>query len=424
MRRSSKDFENHIAIIPAATKLYMTHDIPYPFRQNTDFLYLTGFIEPDSLLLLEAHRDSLPNHKATIFVQRRDPNKEIWDGARAGRDGASLLTGIPDAHNVDELDNYLQSYVSDTNNFQVWYNTKKPTNMTMHLKNIADFLASHKSKSVENITGHIQAMRAVKSPAEIELMKKSNEIASRAFIETMRYTVPDVNEAHLQAKMDFECRYQGAEFLAYPPVVAGGDRANTIHYINNNQIVCNGELVLVDAGCEYHSYASDITRTWPVSGTYSKAQRALYEVVLEVQNKCIELCANHDMSLASIYNAMQTLMAKRLQELGIMKTPCSSDNEMLRFAREFCPHHVGHYLGIDVHDTDEISRDQKLTPGMVLTVEPGLYIPRKRRDVHDEFKGIGIRIEDNVLITECGFSNLSQACPKNPDEIEKIVKSS
>ncbi|KAL5012065.1 hypothetical protein ScPMuIL_010616 [Solemya velum] len=208
--------------------------------------------------------------------------------------------------------------------------------------------------------------------------------------------------------------------LAYPPVIAGGNRANTIHYINNNQIVADGELVLMDAGCEFHGYASDITRTWPVSGKFTSSQRVLYDVVLAVQEKCIGMC-KVGFTLDEIYIEMLRTLGHQLQNLGLIERNVKP-TELLALVQTFCPHHVGHYLGMDVHDTSSISRSQKLSPGMIVTIEPGIYIPYSNKVV-GEFRGIGIRIEDNILITSGEPENLTHMCPKCPDEIESIMKS-
>ncbi|KPP67813.1 hypothetical protein Z043_113556, partial [Scleropages formosus] len=189
-----------------------------------------------------------------------------------------------------------------------------------------------------------------------------------AFKKTMSMSQGDIDEALLYAKFDFECRAQGANFLAYPPVVAGGNRANTLHYINNNQIIKDGELVLLDGGCEYFGYVSDITRTWPVNGKFSPAQAELYEAVLEVQMYCISLCCPGT-SLDYIYSTMLTLLGQKLKKLGIIGST-ASEEDARKAARRYCPHHVGHYLGMDVHDTSELSRSLPLQPGMVITIEP------------------------------------------------------
>ncbi|XP_067663727.1 xaa-Pro aminopeptidase 3-like [Haliotis asinina] len=422
-----KDMEyvkDHILIFPASAKTFMTYDIPYPFRQNTEFLYLCGFQEPDSVLILHTNqqKSSITDYLSVLFVPKKDPSKELWDGPRSGREGALTLTGVDKTLNVDSLEEYLSDYCGKFNNYVLWYNYSKPTHMEHDIQVLSQFMKENRHKCIENTVGICNQLRLIKSPAEIELMKQSVEIASKSFIEVMKFSRPEVKEAHLYAKMDFECRIRDAEFLAYPPVVAGGNRANTIHYINNNQIVRDGELVLMDAGCEFHGYTSDITRTWPVSGKFSSSQRQLYDAVLTVQEQCVELCTLAH-SLDDIYKVMLKLLGKQLQLLGIIPADIQ-EVKLMQKTREFCPHHVSHYLGMDVHDTSEISRGIKLSPGMIVTIEPGIYIPESHPTAPAEFQGMGIRIEDDVLVTEGAPVVLSQGCPKTVEDIEHIMAQS
>lgn len=411
----SSSIKEHIFIFPSSSKTYMTHDIPYPFRQNTDFLYLCGFQEPDSVLVL--HTTS-SGYKTVLFVPERNPDKELWDGPRSGREGAVELTGIATASNSKDIEKYLFDYCKSFSNFLVWYNHLQPVHREFHERVFSQFLAEQRHKGLESPVSLMHHQRVVKSAAEIQLIKKSTAVASAAFVEVMKYSYPGISEAHLYAKMDFECRVNGAEMLAYPPVVAGGNRANIIHYINNNQLVMAGDLVLMDAGCEYHGYTSDITRTWPVSGRFDEPQRELYLAVLNIQKACIELCTP-DNSIQDIYQEMVRLLANQLISLNIV--PADDEFRAAKLAHDLCPHHIGHYLGMDVHDTAQVSKNIKLQPGMVITVEPGIYINENRTDVPEKYRGIGIRIEDDILVTEDGPVNLTEACPKHPDDIEKIL---
>lgn len=212
---------NHIVIIPSAPKVYMSHDIPYPFRQNTDFLYLSGFMEPDSVLLLEANADALPNHKSTLFVPKKDAQKELWEGARSGKEGAVLLTGVDDACNTEDLQQYLSQYRQSHSSYVAWYEYRKPTHLSYHMKLLSDFFKDNTYGFLESPKNLLQQLRLLKSPAERELMYQSNRIASEAIKETMKFSKPGINETNLYAKVDFECRVRGAEQLAYPPVIAG-----------------------------------------------------------------------------------------------------------------------------------------------------------------------------------------------------------
>ncbi|XP_005105486.1 xaa-Pro aminopeptidase 3 [Aplysia californica] len=418
--RGVKSVKDHLFIFPSSTTSYMTNDIPYPFRQNTDFLYFSGFLEPDSLLLIEANHKSVDGaHVSHLFVPRRDPSRELWDGPRSGTDGAIKLTGVDASFTTGELGKYLQYYNHQHKDYVLWYNHGRPVHADFHHRILEQVMKDQKHKCVENPTMNCHKLRALKSPAEVQLMQRSADIASEAFMETMKFSRPMVNEAHLWAKMDFECRIRGAEFLAYPPVVAGGTRANIIHYITNNQVIVDGDLVLMDAGCELHGYASDLTRTWPVSGKFTKPQKELYNATLRVQEACIKLCTNQ-YSLDELFHEMLLLLAEELTHLGIIAAE-SSPEEKLQLARKFCPHHVGHYLGMDVHDTSTMSRKAKLKPNMVITIEPGIYIREDDFTVSPEYRGIGIRVEDNILITDSAPLNLSASCPKEIEEIEGIM---
>ncbi|KAK3751202.1 hypothetical protein RRG08_023959 [Elysia crispata] len=416
-----KSTEHHLFIFPSATTSFMTNDIPYTFRQNTDFLYLCGFQEADSLLIIKANSDSVitGDHESILFVPRKDAAKELWDGPRSGADGATVLTGVDAAFNSNEIEKYLQHYNKDHKNYVIWYNHAQPVHAVFNNRIVGLLMHDKRHKCVENTMNLMHRLRVFKSAAEISLMQQSVDIAAGAFIDVMKFSKPMINEAQIWAKMDFECRMRGAEFLAYPPVVAGGPRANIIHYITNNQVVKDGEMVLMDAGCELHGYTSDLTRTWPVSGCFTEPQRKLYNATLHVQEECIKLCTQA-YSLDEIFTHMLHLLAEELLVLGIIP-PETPPAQQINLTRKYCPHHVSHYLGMDVHDTSSVSRSMKLQPNMVVTVEPGIYIPSDDYSVASKYRGIGIRIEDNILVTGSDPINMSVTCPKHAEEIEELM---
>ncbi|KAK7097129.1 hypothetical protein V1264_004150 [Littorina saxatilis] len=416
-----REVEDHILIFPSARRVFMTNDIPYPFRQNSDFLYLCGFQEADSVLVIHSSKSfsSSHNHRAALFVPKKDPYKELWEGSRSGAEGALELTGVDSAHNYNELEQFLSGFCKDHSKFMLWYDFVNPPQDGFHTGVMSQMIGEERHKAVENTQKLMHGLRVKKSPAEVELMTQTVQIASEAFVEVMKFSRPGVHESHLWAKMDFECRVRGAQYLAYPPVVAGGPRANTIHYTANNQVVADGDLVLMDAGCELHGYTSDLTRTWPVNGKFSPAQRELYQATLAVQKVCVSMCTTQH-SLDDVYRQMLALLGMQLQELGIIPRDASA-SEVIKKARQLCPHHVGHYLGMDVHDSSEVSRNVKLEPGMVITVEPGVYVQSDDTTVAEKYRGIGIRIEDNILITKATPINLSQNCPKTVEDIERIM---
>ncbi|KAM9780128.1 xaa-Pro aminopeptidase 3 [Neosynchiropus ocellatus] len=405
----SNPSRSHVAIVLSHPTRYMTNDIPYPFHQNQDFLYLSGFLEPDSALVL--YGKGRPD-KSILFVPRRDPGRELWDGPRAGKDGAAALTGVERVHSTEELGVVLKSLQGT----QLWYDGSQPAHPRLHKSHVLPLLQS--GATPRTLGPLIHSLRAFKSPAEVALMQEAGRITAQAFRKTMALSHGGVDEALLFAKFDFESRVGGANFLAYPPVVAGGNRANTLHYVNNNQIVKDGEMVLLDGGCEYFGYVSDITRTWPVNGKFTPVQEELYEAILEVQCACLSLCTP-GVSLDHIYSSMLALLGRQLQRLGVVKTS-ASDADVLKAARLYCPHHAGHYLGMDVHDTPDLSRSQPLQPGMSITIEPGLYITEDNGQAPERLRGLGVRIEDNVLIQDSGAPLiLSRDVPKTVAEVEQ-----
>ncbi|CAH2313227.1 probable Xaa-Pro aminopeptidase 3 isoform X1 [Pelobates cultripes] len=407
---------DHAVLFFSNPTVYMTNDIPFPFHQHNDFLYMCGFMEPDSILLLQSKPGlTLPAHTATLYVQKRDATRELWDGPQSGTDGAVALTGVDEALPIEEFKLVLPRMHDE--GVTVWLDSTGPAHTFLHsrfLKPLMESITQGK-KSVRPTQHLVQKLRLIKSSAEIELMKKAGHISSYAFIQTMHSSKAPVDEAFLYAKFEFECRSRGANILAYPPVVAGGNRANTLHYIKNNQIIKPGEMVLLDGGCEASCYVSDITRTWPVNGRFSAAQQELYEAVLEIQKSCLGLCFPGT-SLDSIYHHMLSLLSKKLKDLKIVQ----KGSQILKDTRRYCPHHVGHYLGMDVHDTPDISRSIPLQSGMIITIEPGIYIHDDDLAAPEKFRGLGIRIEDDVVITEQSPMILSAQCPKEIYDIQQV----
>ncbi|XP_048473294.1 xaa-Pro aminopeptidase 3 [Rhincodon typus] len=302
----------------------------------------------------------------------------------------------------------------------VWYDSEPVVHPRLHIDYMQPLIAikMQSNNTVQPVQKLVQYLRLTKSDTEIELLKTAAKVTSEAFISTMFSTKAPVDEAYLYAKFDFECRARGADLLAYPPVVAGGNRSNTLHYVKNNQMIKDGEMVLLDGGCEYSGYVSDVTRVWPINGRFTGPQAELYQAVLDVQKSCLSLCTP-GISLENIYTFMLTMLVQKLKDMGILQEN-SNQHDAYKVAVNYCPHHVGHYLGMDVHDTPGISRSIALQPGMVVTIEPGIYIPEDNTSAPSRFRGMGIRIEDDVLITEEGPTILSADCPKELHELEQI----
>ncbi|CAH1964027.1 unnamed protein product [Acanthoscelides obtectus] len=415
--KSSEYQKNHLVIVPGASKQYMSDKIPYFFRQNTEFLYLTGCQEPDCCLVITVDESS-SEPCSILFTRDKDEHAELWDGPRTHPEDVTPFFGIDRGLPMTEFEGYLRSYGRAFRDINLWYDFVSPFQKNIH-SSICNLMSDLSNKKWENPRSLIHKLRLYKSPAEITLMQKASDITAAAFVETISCSRPNIAENQLFAKIDYECRMRGAEFLAYPPVVAGGNRANIIHYINNNQLVEDEEMVLMDAGCEYHGYASDVTRTWPINGKFTSQQREIYEVVYCVQEELIELCHKCP-TLDALFESMCYLLGKRLQEIGLISTQ-PSNSYLMKAAYQLCPHHVSHYLGMDIHDTPSITRNIKIEPGMVITIEPGVYISNNNKSLPKEYHGIGIRIEDDVLITVNGPVVLSRKCPKHPDDIEKIA---
>lgn len=455
---------NFIAIIPSSMNTFMAPDVPHVFKQNSDFLYLTGFKEPNSVLVVSRTDSSRSNYKAALFVREKNLKTELWEGPSTGPQNVDRLCGIQNAYTIDEFRPYLNSLMRESNvnkKISFWrYPTehvRSESGPNVHNEKIEaeidNFLEEQKSTSTRLIDMSemdsldssaaasyfnssryfVQQCRVKKSASELEIMKKACDISSEAFINSMTVSHPYINEHLIYSKFEFDCRIRGSEYLAYIPVIAGGPRATVLHYIRNNQIVTNDSLLLMDAGCQYREYASDITRTWPVSGRFTSPQRDLYEACLNVQKYCIKNCAPGT-SIQKLYYLMMRKLADELSHLGLIdRTEYESvirpedaptDRLPMHFLKKlsnFCVHDVGHYLGLDVHDCPEVSKHIELEPNMVITIEPGIYIRPDDETVPFKYRGIGIRIEDDIVITDTGCEVLSDKCPKEIEHIENIL---
>uniref|UniRef100_A0A6B2L4M3 Aminopeptidase P N-terminal domain-containing protein n=2 Tax=Arcella intermedia TaxID=1963864 RepID=A0A6B2L4M3_9EUKA len=397
--------DKDVVIMPAARFSYMTNDIPYRYRQNTNFLYLSGFHEPSSVLVLEKRNG---NPYFLLFVKPRDPHTELWHGPmtgveRVGEFGAD--EGLP----LSQLSNYLNALPKSKT---IYYSNILTDDDISD--NIQQFLAS--GRSVQDATPFVDYMRVVKSEAEVNVMRKSVSISAVAFKEVMKSTKHCKTEAQLEAIMEYHCRMLGAERLAYPPVVSNGITNNTMHYINNDNILRDGNLILMDAGGEFNNFASDITRSWPVNGKFTEAQKDVYNEVLNVLHLCTAAVKADGQTNLNTLHAYSTQLVE--QALKRLKLPISGESSV----RRYYPHTIGHWLGMDVHDVGTVSNELKLMPGMFVTVEPGLYIPDEP-DIPPELRGIGIRIEDDVLVTKGNPYIFTKDVPKEVKDLEAICAS-
>ena len=414
-----------VLIIPAATEVVRNRDVHYPFRQNSDFSYLTGFPEPDAIAVIVPKRKG---GEFVLFCRPRNPEREVWDGHRFGVDGAVTQFGADEAYPVEELDEHLPELLADRK--RVFY--PLGTDAELDLK-VMDWLRTVRGKARAGVSAPteliasdriVHEQRLIKVHPELELMRRAARISAAAHCRLMQHCRPGMNEQQLEATFIAACAEHGARFQAYPPIVGGGRNACTLHYVDNCAELRDGDLVLVDAGCELGGYASDITRTFPVNGRFTAPQRALYQLVLDAQQAALAEVRPGKRWNAPHQAALRAL-TRGLVELGLLDGATKDVPKLIKEEKykPFYMHRTGHWLGMDVHDVGDYKRDgnwREFVPGMVLTVEPGLYVGPDA-EAPEEFRGIGIRIEDDVLVTEEGHEVLSRDVPKEIAEIEQLM---
>lgn len=403
-----------VVFIPTNDLSYRSNDVSFPFRPNSYFLYLCGWVETDSILVLT--KDS-EDYISTLFVSPRNTSKEIWEGVRLGVEGA-LDWPVNDSESIDNFEIRLAELTKGYQNiFSISGVSKKLDNL------LKDQKFSDPSPFIDNL-------RKIKSTKEIQYMTRAAEICSDAKISAMKISKPGIGEWEIQSIIESTFLSSRSNW-SFPSIVGGGDNATILHYKSNNSIINDGEMVLVDSGCEVFGYASDITRTWPVNGKFSDPQKEIYELVLRAQIAGINSCRSGN-SWSSMHKATTQIIAQGLIDLQIIDRNLDEvlgDHEKLDGSfKSFFMHGTGHLLGLDVHDVgggrqgDELP-GPLLEPGMVVTIEPGLYFGGWRSDIDipSRYAGIGVRIEDDVLITDEGPVILSSKCPKQIEEIQEIV---
>ncbi|MDB2410981.1 aminopeptidase P N-terminal domain-containing protein [Gammaproteobacteria bacterium] len=413
--------KNSAVVIAGASTQYRNADSSHAFRQDSNFWYLSGFNEAESTLVLLINENN--DVQSIAFVPEKDQLKEIWDGYRAGPEGAMKDHGFDLAFNNIEIDQRLPDLLAGRN--QVFYPVGKSQRLDA---DIIEWIKSAKSKDrhssaidIADASSKVGNQRLIKDEDEIIIMKKACQISAEAHVEAMKFVKPGMTEQEMEAFYQYEFSKRGGRFSAYTPIVAGGENACVLHYVENSKALQDGELLLVDAGCEFELYASDITRTYPINGKFTAPQLAIYEVVLEAQLKSIEaISTNNNVMDAQIIS--EKVITQGLIDLGILQGSMEELHAAGAF-KDFYMHKIGHWLGIDVHDAGDYMEDgeyMKFKPGMVTTVEPGIYISSSS-DVEDKWKGIGIRIEDDILVTADGNENLTAFVPSNPKEIEALM---
>lgn len=411
--------EKSIAIIPAGKEVSRNGDAHYRFRQNSDFYYLTGYNEPNGYLIL-THNESI------LFNRPNNPLEEIWMGKRLGQDGAVEHLGVDKAYDVNNFESELEKLLANTDTIYMSLShhpelLKKTTNVLLKLNQLIR-KGIKSPTNLKDLDPIISELRLIKTPYEIELMRTACNIAVNAHKRAMRQVTHLENEYQLEAELLYEFHRHGCRYVAYEPIVGSGQNACTLHYGENNQPLKKGDLVLIDAGGEYHNYAADITRTFPISGYFSPEQKIIYELVLKAQKAAID-CVAPGRLWSEMQETIVSILTEGLIELGILKGSMEDLIEQEAY-KSFYMHNSGHWLGLDVHDvgTYKVNNDWRpLKPGMVLTVEPGLYISPEA-DVDEKWRGIGVRIEDDVLVTHDGFDNLTSELPVEINEIEALIR--
>lgn len=411
-----------VAVLPNAPVANRNRDVDYPYRSDSNFHYLTGFDEPESVLVLIPGRE---HGEYILFCRERDLDKEIWDGYRAGQDGAISNFGADDSYPISDLDDILPGLLEDKE--KVYYTMgnqpsfdQRMVSWLNHLRQ-ASRSGKHSPTEIIELEHCLNELRLFKSRQEIKAMKQAAKASVQAHIRAMQFTKPGKWEYEVEAEIIHEFMKNGCRSPAYPSIVGGGENGCILHYIENNAKLKNNDLLLIDAGAEFECYAGDITRTFPVNGKFSSAQAAIYQVVLDAQKAAIAAVkpGNH---WNQPHEVAVAVLTQGLVDLGILKGNVAQLIEDGAY-REFYMHRTGHWLGMDVHDVGDYKVGGEwrlLEPGMVLTVEPGLYI-RDQAYVDKKWHFIGIRIEDDVLVTKDGCEVLTEAAPKEIDEIEALM---
>jgi len=417
---SEKLPKNSVLLIPGANTQFRNADSAYAFRQDSNFYYLSGFCEPDSLMAIINNDDGI---NSVIFVPPKDKLKEIWDGHRAGPIGAVKEFLFDKAYDNSEIDNMMPEILFGCD--QVLYPIGKKNGFDQKVIDWTTEASSKdrhsKSINILDASSTIGNARLIKDDHEISLIKKACDISAEAHIEAMKNVKNAESEQSIESLYVYEFSKRGGRFPAYTPIVAGGENACVLHYIENNKKLNKNELLLVDAGCEYEMYASDITRTYPISGKFSKEQLEIYKIVLDAMNAAIDKVKDGN-NIMEPQQISEKIITNGLVELGLLHGDPEDLHKKGAF-KDFYMHKIGHWLGLDVHDAgDYMEGDDfmKFKPGMITTIEPGIYISRSM-DVDDKWKGIGIRIEDDILVTKDGNENLTKKVPSDPAEIESLM---
>ena len=412
-----------IAILPTSSVVVRNRDVEFPFRPDSDFFYLTGYPEPEAVLVLIPDREE---GECILFCRESDEKLETWHGRRSGLDGAVNIYAADDAFPIEDMDDILPGLIEGHD--RIFYNMGSDQNFDQRVlgwvnqirgKVRAGIIAPDEFISLNHF---LHEMRLYKSRYEIKLMRQAAKISAKAHKRAMQNCQPGMYEYQLEGELISEFIKNGARYTAYPPIVGSGPNTCILHYTNNSDEIADGDLLLIDSGAEYQCYASDITRTFPVNGKFSKAQREIYNLVLSAQAAALNEIkpGNH---WNDPHDAAVRVLTEGMVELGILKGNPEDLIKNKDYAKYYM-HRTGHWLGMDVHDVGDYKLDgewRMLEAGMVMTVEPGLYLSANSEGLSEQWRNIGVRIEDDVLVTKDGYDILSKDAPKTIDEIEELM---
>jgi Xaa-Pro aminopeptidase len=415
-----------VAVLSSAPVHIRNNDVEHPYRQDSDFFYLTGLDEPESIAILS---NVHPEHRFVLFVRPRDPERETWDGPRTGVDGAVATYGADAAFVVSERAEKLPGYLEGAT--ALHYALGRDPAMDAQVLRARDIVRRRARlgvigpTSIVDLTTTVHAMRLLKSPLEVDTMRRAAEASREAHAAAMRVAKPGAFEFEVEAEMIRCFRRHGGERPAYEPIVGSGPNATILHYRKNDRRLEEGDLLLIDAGAEIDYYASDVTRTFPVSGTFSAPQRRVYDAVLKAQELVIE-ATRPGATIEELHKLTVRSLTESMIAIGLVEGPLETAIEKELY-KPFYMHRTSHWLGMDVHDVGsyfvaegKTTKPRALEPGEVLTIEPGIYVAKDAK-APAEYRGIGVRIEDDVLVTPGGNENLTAAIPKRADELEKIL---
>ena len=423
--RLAQAHPNAVFVFPSSHEVIRNNDVHHPFRQDSNFYYLSGFDEPESFLVMTPSKTPGSKHRMVLFVRKRDAEKEMWEGERYGTDGAQKVFGADEAYTNDEFDAKLPELLAAGEKVFYRIGTDEAIDrrvmgaMETHRRSLGR--SGRALPPIADPSEAVGEMRIFKSREEVDLLRRACSITGEGHKTLMKEVRPGMNEFEVEALIDYAFRRNGCQRLGYGSIVAGGKNATCLHYRSNNEVLKDGSLLLVDAGGEYGYYTSDITRTFPIGKRFSEAQAKVYDLVLKTQKEAVAAC-KPGATLPAIHKQVCLTLIDGMLSLGLLK---GNPEEILTTNghKRFYPHNTSHWLGMDVHDAGLYMKNgepRRLEPGMVFTIEPGFYVQPSDTAVPPEYRDIGIRIEDDILITENGNENLTISAPKERAEIESL----